>query len=37
MNKNKVTEEITLHEILGEFLDSYADGHFRTGCKNPDR
>ena len=25
MNKNKVTEEITLHEILGEFLDSYAD------------
>ncbi len=25
MNKNKVTKEITLHEILGEFLDSYAD------------
>ncbi len=25
MNKNKVSEEITLHEILGEFLDSYAD------------
>lgn len=25
MNKNKVTEEITLHEILGEFLDSYVD------------
>lgn len=25
MNKNMVMEEITLHEILGEFLDSYAD------------
>ena len=25
MNKNKVMEETTLHEILGEFLDSYAE------------
>lgn len=25
MNNNKITEETTLHEILREFLDSYAD------------